>query len=266
MLINRIMINSTNLNNLGLFSNIFKKQQPLLPLADLSVLKNDIHSHLIPGIDDGAQTMNESLVMLKIFQESGYKKVITTPHIMSDYYRNTPEIINNGLAKLQQELNNNKIDIKVEAAAEYNVEPDFEEIIENDNVLTFGGDNKYVLIELSFFNEPNRLNETIWALNNKGYSPVLAHVERYSYWHNDLDKITEMINRGVKLQLNIGSLTGAYGPEIKKVAEWLVNEKIIDFIGTDCHHLKHLDMLQVARKLPKFHELIAQDQLLNSSL
>jgi protein-tyrosine phosphatase len=251
---------------LGLFSNIFNKKEPLLPLADLAILKNDIHSHLIPGIDDGAQTMNDSLEMLKVFQKSGYKKVITTPHIMSDYYRNTPKIINNGLAKIKQEIIANGIDIEIEAAAEYNVEPDFEEIIENDDVLTFGGENKYVLIELSFFSEPKRLNETIWALNNKGYSPVLAHVERYTYWHKDLDKITEMINRGVKLQLNIGSLTGAYGPEINKVADWLVDEKIIDLVGTDCHHLKHLDMLQHARKLPYFHKLIAQEQILNSSL
>ena len=162
-------------------------------MAELSVLKNDIHSHLIPGIDDGAQTMNDSLEMLKVFQDSGYKKVITTPHIMSDYYRNTPEIINAGLSDLKREIKLNGIDIEIEAAAEYNVEPDFEEIIKNDNVLTFGGKNKYVLIELSFFSEPNRLNETIWALNNKGYAPVLAHVERYTYWHKDLDKITEMI-------------------------------------------------------------------------
>ncbi len=251
---------------MGLFSNIFKKKQPLLSLAELSVLKNDIHSHLIPGIDDGAQTMNDSLEMLKVFQDSGYKKVITTPHIMSDYYRNTPEIINAGLSDLKREIKSNGIDIEIEAAAEYNVEPDFEEIIKNDNVLTFGGKNKYVLIELSFFSEPNRLNETIWALNNKGYAPVLAHVERYTYWHKDLDKITEMINRGVKLQLNIGSLTGAYGPEINKVADWLVDEKIVDLVGTDCHHLKHLDMLHHARRLPKFHELIAQEQLINSTL
>ena len=251
---------------MGLFSNIFKKKQPLLPLADLASLKNDIHSHLIPGIDDGAQTMSDSLEMLKVFKESGYKKVITTPHIMSDYYRNTPEIINAGLADLKKQLKSNGIDIEIEAAAEYNVEPDFEEIIKNDNVLTFGGSDKYVLIELSFFSEPKRLNETIWALNNKGYSPVLAHVERYEYWHNDLDKITEMMNRGVKLQLNIGSLTGAYGPGIKKVANWLVDEKIVDLVGSDCHHLKHLDLLQLARKLPKFHKLITQEQLLNSSL
>ena len=251
---------------MGFLSKIFKKQEPLLHQADLSVLKSDVHSHLIPGIDDGAQTLNDSIELLKIFKESGYKKVITTPHVMSDYYRNTPEIINDGLYKLKKEIKSQGIDIELEAAAEYNVEPDFEEIIKNDNVLTFGGKNRYVLIELSFFKEPERLNETIWSLNNKEYSPVLAHVERYEYWHKDLDKFTEMVNRGVKLQLNIGSLTGAYGPEIKKVANWLVDEKIIDLVGTDCHHLKHLDMLQLARKLPKFHQLISQPQIINSSL
>ena len=100
----------------------------------------------------------------------------------------------------------------------------------------------------------------------KGFRPVLAHVERYGYWHHNYDKVEEMINRGVKLQLNIGSVTGAYGPEVKKFAERLIKDEIIDFVGSDCHHLHHLEMINHAIRLPIFHSLVKQSQILNKSL
>ena len=131
--------------------------------------------------------------------------------------------------------------------------------------MTFGK-KQYVLFELSFFDEPPRINDVIWLMREKGYCPVLAHVERYAYWHQNHDKIEEIINRGVKLQLNVGSLTGAYGPEVKKVAEKLIDDKVIDFIGSDCHHFQHLEMIHHACKLPSFHELIQQEQILNNTL
>ena len=102
--------------------------------------------------------------------------------------------------------------------------------------------------------------------DRKGFRPVLAHVERYGYWHNNYDKVEEMINRGVKLQLNIGSVTGAYGPEVKKFAERLIKDEIIEFVGSDCHHLHHLEMINHAIRLPIFHSLVKQSQILNKSL
>ena len=103
-------------------------------------------------------------------------------------------------------------------------------------------------------------------MRDQGYTPVLAHVERYPYWHLNTDKYEEMLNRGVKLQLNIGSVTGAYGPEVKRVANQLIKNNIIDFIGSDCHHEQHLEMIGYASKLPIFHQLVHQKQLLNNSL
>ena len=250
---------------MGLFNRIFSKKELTIEPINLSFLRNDIHSHLIPGIDDGSPDMETTIILLKKFIDLGYKKVITTPHIMSDYYKNTPEIILSGLDKVNEEIIKNNLDIEIEAAAEYNLEPEFEDLIEKDKLLTFGTEN-YLLFELSFFDEPTRLNEIIWKMREKGLSPVLAHVERYGYWHKDYDKIEEMINRGVKIQVNIGSIIGAYGPEVKKVAEKLIEDKVINFVGSDCHHEQHLEMINHASRLPIFHSLIQQEQILNKSL
>ena len=250
---------------MGFFNHIFSKKEEIIDPIDISFLRNDIHSHLIPGIDDGSPEMETTIVLLKKFIDLGYKKVITTPHVMSDYYKNNPEIILSGLNNVRKEIKKQNLNIEIEAAAEYNLEPEFEKLLDNGKLLSFGAE-KYLLFELSFFDEPLRLNETIWKMIEKGFRPVLAHVERYGYWHNNYDKIEEMINRGVKLQLNIGSVTGAYGPEVKKFAERLINDEIIEFVGSDCHHLHHLEMINHAIRLPIFHSLIKQSQILNKSL
>ena len=250
---------------MGLINRFFSKKQELLEPLDLGIIKTDIHSHLIPGIDDGSPSMEVTIELLKKFISLGYKKVITTPHVMSDYYLNTPQIIIQGLENVRKSLEENHLEIKIEAAAEYNLEPSFVELIKNKNLLTFGKDN-FLLFELSFFSEPQNLNEIIWSMREGGYIPVLAHVERYAYWHDDYDKVEEMVNRGVKLQMNIGSLTGSYGPEVKSFAEKIVDDEIVEFVGSDCHHIQHLEMINYAKKLPYFHKLIKQKQILNSSL
>ena len=250
---------------MGFFNRLFSKKQELLDPVDLGILNSDVHSHLIPGIDDGSTSMEVTIELLKKFISLGYKKVITTPHVMSDYYLNTPEIINQGLENVRKSIEENQLEIKIEAAAEYNLEPSFEDLINDKNILTFGKDN-FLLFELSFFSEPQNLNEVIWSMREAGYNPVLAHVERYAYWHNDYDKVEEMVNRGVKLQMNIGSLTGSYGPEVKLFAEKLVDDEVVEFVGSDCHHFQHLEMIDYAKKLPYFHKLIKQEQILNNSL
>lgn len=250
---------------MGILGKLFAKKDSLIDPVDLKHLKTDIHSHLIPGIDDGSPDMETTISLLKKFIDLGYQKVITTPHIMSDYYRNTPEIINKGLDLVRKEIDAQKLPIEIHAAAEYNLEPNFVSLLKEKKILSFGSQN-YVLFELSFFEEPPNLSETIWLIRDQGYTPVLAHVERYPYWHLNTDKYEEMLNRGVKLQLNIGSVTGAYGPEVKRVANQLIKNNIIDFIGSDCHHEQHLEMIGYASKLPIFHQLVHQKQLLNNSL
>src|SRR6185312_3575067 len=180
---------------MGLFDIFNKKKE--LPLPDLSVLKADMHSHFIPGIDDGARDMEDSLALIGGMQSFGYSKVITTPHIMTDAYRNTPEIILGGLAKVQQAVKEAGMGIKVETAAEYYFDFEFEKKINEGSLLTFG--NKFVLWEIPFINPPDNINQIVFEMSTRGYKPVLAHVERYGFWHNDYEKYEELYNRGVYL-------------------------------------------------------------------
>ena len=145
---------------MGLFSRIFPKKELTIEPIDLSFLRNDIHSHLIPGIDDGSPDMETTIMLLKKFIALGYKKVITTPHIMSDYYKNTPEIILSGLDKVKTEIIKNNLSIEIDADAEYNLEPEFEDLLEKNNLLTFSPE-KYLLFELSFLSDTPRVNDVI---------------------------------------------------------------------------------------------------------
>jgi len=247
-----------------MFGGLFKKKEPVLEPIDLSILQVDIHSHFIPGIDDGAKTIEDSIELISAMKDFGYRKVITTPHIMSDYYRNTPEIILSGLEKVRAALKENNIDIEVDAAAEYNVDADFPEKIEKKELLTFG--DNYVLFELPFMEEPGVLKDVIWKLQSAGYKPVLAHVERYQFWHHQWDKFEDMVNRGVLLQINIGSLTGSYGPEVKQIAEKLIDNDMISLLGSDCHHMGHLEMIDSARTKAYLHKIVNSPKLINKEL
>lgn len=249
---------------MGLLSNIFGKKKAALPAADLSILGVDVHSHLIPGIDDGAQTIEDSIELLQSFIQLGYKKVITTPHVMSDFYKNTPEIILSGLEKVRAAIKEQGLAIEIDATAEYNLDADFEPLIQQKKLLTFG--DNYVLFELPFFQEPPMLNDIIWKLKSQGYQPVLAHAERYNFWHKSYDKIEEIRDRGVAIQLNINSLTGHYGPDVKKVGEWMVDQNLVDLVGSDCHNMNHIGLLNQARHLPYVHKIIAQEKLINKQL
>jgi len=248
---------------MGFLKKLFSSQPTLDPI-DLGVLGTDLHSHLIPNIDDGSKDMNDTLNMLQGFVDLGYKKVITTPHIMSDFYKNTPEIILGGLEEVRAAVKTHNIQIEIEAAAEYYLDFHLEELIEEGNILSFG--DNYVLFELSFMHEPNRIKDVIFNLQTKGYKPILAHVERYPFYFNEWDKLEDFMNRGCLMQLNINSLSGIYGPLVKKMAEQLIEKDWIDVIGSDCHHMGHLETIESLRTNPHVHQIIAKENLLNYKL
>ena len=255
---------------MNFLKNIFHKKQ-IFPAADLSILKVDVHSHLIPGIDDGAKTMKDSLNLIRAFKEFGYKKLITTPHIMADQYRNTPEIISGGLEKVRMELKNQNLEMELDAAAEYYIDHEFLKLIEEKKLLSFGDiqsrqAGKYVLVEISFFSEPPMLKEALFNLQIAGYKPVLAHAERYGFWHNSYEKFEDMKARGALLQLNIGSLPGYYSPETKKIAERLIDDGMYDLIGSDCHHLGHIELMKTCQTEEYLHKILSSGKLLNSTL
>jgi len=245
------------------FWDLFKKKEVLEPV-DFGLLKVDMHSHLIPGIDDGAKTMDDTIAMLAKFESMGYQKVITTPHIYSDCYKNTPEIIRNGLEKVRETANALGLRIEIDAAAEYYCDEYFMNVIKNDEFLSIDG--KYVLIEFPFMSEMDDWNAYVFQLQAKGFIPIIAHFERYLYWHGSVSVAKEMKELGCKIQLNVNSLTGHYGPDVKKQAERLIDGQLVDFLATDCHRIQHLLLMESKADLPYYHKLFETNNLLNHSL
>jgi tyrosine-protein phosphatase YwqE len=247
---------------MGLFKSIFAKKEPAQPF-DLSLLKTDMHSHLIPGIDDGSKTMDETLAMLAKFETLGYSKIITTPHIMAEVYPNTPEVILSGLANVQKAAKEIGLSLQIEAAAEYYFDQSLIEKVQQKNVLSFG--NNYVLVEFSFHAQPDNEHRLFFEMQVADYRPILAHFERYPYFHGSTEKAREYKEKGALIQVNLNSLTGHYGPGVKKQAERLIDEELVDFVGSDCHRIQHLMHLEEHLNLPYYHKL-GKLQLKNNSL
>lgn len=227
-------------------------------------LKVDLHSHLIPGIDDGVQDYNESLEILRGLKVLGYEKVITTPHIHPKY-PNSSEKILEGLTKLREKMQAQGLSIELEAAAEYYVDETFEAKLERKEPLLFFGD-KYVLIETSFINKSLAFENIMFKMKSEGYRPVLAHPERYQYLEGDTEWIFKMREMGVFMQVTLSSFLGRYGEIPKKVAEHLLSWKQIDFLGSDLHRIRQFDVLEKALKLKKIQRAIAHSEVLNDAL
>lgn len=245
---------------MGFFSFLLKKEEP--PVA--SPLQVDMHSHFLPGIDDGATSLEESLALLKAFEDRGYKKIITTPHIIQDLYQNTPETIFPVLEQVKKGLAERGSSLEIHAAAEYFIDDRFIEMLENGEKLLTLKDN-LVLVETGFINEPAYLRDVLFKLRVKGYKPILAHPERYLYLQNKKEKLEEIFDSGVYLQLNTMSLGGYYGIPAQKFAEWMIDQGFVHFLGSDCHRTKHLEPLQTAYK-SKLYKKLRTQPLLNDTL
>jgi len=243
-----------------LFSFLQKKIEP-----NLSFLGVDMHSHLLPGIDDGAEIVQQTVDFAKALQQIGYRKLICTPHILSGVHNNNPFIIKNALAKAQAALLESNVSIELAAAAEYMVDESLEILIDsNEELLTFGKD--YMLIEMSYVMAARNIKEVIFKLRMKDIMPIIAHPERYNYYHKNFDAYYSLKERDVLFQVNLLSLSGYYGKEIKKVAERLVNENLVEFIGTDMHHQRHLDFTNEYVRTKEFYKLLETKNLLNHTL
>jgi protein-tyrosine phosphatase len=239
----------------------FKKKDTPVTISYETIMV-DMHSHVLPGIDDGAQTLEDSIALVKKMISLGIKKIIATPHIMADYYRNTPETIGDALAILKAGLKKEDIDIEIETAAEHYFDETFE-IRVNDHKLMTMGDN-YALFEFSFISQPPNAIGVIQRMKELGYKPVLAHPERYPYM--DLEQLKTIREWGCNLQLNTISLAGYYGKDTRKMAENLVDNDLVDFISSDMHHLKHAQALENALRLPHVERLLTNYPLKNIML
>ncbi len=233
--------------------------------ADLSFIGADMHSHLLPALDDGLQTMEQTIEFVSGLHQLGYSKLICTPHIISDIHPNSPQTILPRLKEVQKQIAAHNIPVQIEAAAEYLVDMDFEELLRNNEpLLTFG--SNYILIEMSFIAPSPNIESAIFELCIKGLQPVMAHPERYVYFHDSFDKYQRLIDLGCILQVNLLSLSGYYGGYVKKAAEKLIKNNMVQFVGTDMHHEKHKEALMNLATKKEFYQLLQSVDLKNKSL
>ena len=220
------------------FKKSSKKSEPLPDApVDFSFLGCDMHSHLIPGIDDGSPSLEESEQLILGLKKAGYHKLITTPHVIGEFYPNTKEILQEGHAKLQQYLKERHINIDIEIAAEYYLDNYFLMEVLPHGLLTFGDNN--VLVEVSMAGWPRNIDEILFRIQSLGYKPILAHPERYVF-EEQPDVFLKLKEKGILMQLNLLSVTGYYNKIVKTNADNYLKSGLYDFCGTDAHHARHV--------------------------
>jgi len=239
---------------------LFKKS---VTHPDLSFIGVDMHSHLLPALDDGLKTMEDTVHFVQELQNLGYEKLICTPHILASVHPNSPETILPRLAEVQKALTEKNIKVKIEAAAEYMIDYDFEQLIKKgkNNLLTFG--KNFILVEMSYLAPSPNFEQVIFDLRLAGLQPILAHPERYNYYHHQFQEYKKIKEKGCWMQVNLLSLAGYYGKPVKKTAEKLIAEGMIDLIGTDMHHQTHLNSTKLLARDSKFYKLLKDVRLKN---
>lgn len=243
-----------------LFPSLFRKKESI---EALNPFKVDIHSHLLPKIDDGVQSLKESIELIKKFKLLGYTKLITTPHIINDFYPNNREIILEKLHTVEKALKIENVDISLEAGAEYYVDMSFLSLIEDGDLLTFM--DHYVLFETSYTDKPIILKHVIRLLLEKGYIPVLAHPERYQYLHHDIGLYKELKAQGVLFQVNAKSFYNKSSSSYKTAIK-LIKLGLVDFIGSDAHRMRDLNRLESFLKSRTCQKMIKLNNIKNKNL
>lgn len=223
---------------------MFSFFQKKIYLADYLHGLVDIHNHIIPGIDDGAKTVEESIALINGFSELGVTNFRCTPHIMHNHYDNTPKIIKNAHEQLLKELEKRGMsNITVNCAAEHMVDDNFENILDGKQVMPLN--NEYLLIEMSYLQPSFNFDLAVDKIAKHKYFPILAHPERYMYYHGKYSKYPSMKSNGILFQLNLLSLTSeSYGSDVQNIAEKLLRDGLVDFVGTDIHNLRQLNLLK----------------------
>ncbi len=225
----------------------FKDKVPSLADSGMLVGMTDWHSHVLPGVDDGIKTMEESLEVLRHFDAAGVDTLWLTPHIMEDFPNTTDKL----KARFEELKNAWDGKIKLRLASENMLDSLFEERLAAGDVLPIGNGGDHLLVETSYFSAPMGFDNIIDSIKSAGYFPLLAHPERYTYM--DEKKYEELRKRGVKMQLNYVSLVGGYGETARKKSIWLLKNGYIDVLGSDVHRLKSNQTLIAEKPSKKEH-------------
>ncbi|PRD51909.1 histidinol phosphatase [Sphingobacterium gobiense] len=223
----------------------------------------DIHSHILPGIDDGCENAAESVALLQRLEALGLAKFYFTPHIFQDVYPNTAETIADAFHRLHQEEVGQ---LAAGYAAEYMVDTAFDQQLAKEprHLLCLPGG--HVLIEMSYMEESKLIEKVAFDLQMEGYIPILAHPERYIYYHRDHKKIERFQDIGCLLQLNLLSLMGYYGRNERRVAKYLLEQGMIDLVGTDVHHERHVRALEVGTQREDIRAYFKHCEIMNEEL
>ena len=234
------------------------------PRSRVDQLRIDLQAHVLPGIDDGAKTMAESLALLRRLEAMGFAKLITNPHVMADAYPNSRDTILAAHAAVQQAMAEEGITMALEASAEYYLDEGFVALLEAGELIPIAG--QYILFETSYMARPMAMEEMIFRIQSAGYTPILAHPERYRYITNPEDAYRALKDAGVLFQIDTNSLGGFYGKSAQKKAEFLSRKGWIDFTGSDTHRMRHLDQLEETLSLPVWDQLFADNDVRNRLL
>ena len=235
--------------------NFFKKEKSPPETIIQFPVTTDIHSHILPGIDDGSPDIATSLKLVKGLYDIGYRRLVATPHVIGDFYKNNPEIINRELENLKAACNEEGINIELSAAAEYMLDDYFLKIVkQKDQILPVY--KNFILTELSYAVKPMNVTEIIFEIITAGYKPILAHPERYFYYHTNYDEYSRLKESGFLLQVNLLSLTGYYGTPVAKAAKFIFDNDLADFVGTDLHHVRHLESLGKRENILILHKYL----------
>ncbi|UPQ79273.1 histidinol phosphatase [Flavobacterium azooxidireducens] len=227
----------------------------------------DIHSHLIPGIDDGAKTIKDSLKLIGELEKIGFSQIITTPHVLPFVWNNTKQIIQEGELSLLEVLKSVDNKVYFKAAAEYMLDSSLFEKIKKEKLLTLK--DNYLLVEMSYLNPPIQLLDYIYMLQVEGYKPILAHPERYLFYHNNFDAYLQLKKSGCLFQLNLLSTVGYYGKHVAEISDKLLKKELIDFVGSDIHNQRHIDALSgklIIKEMAPLKEAIHNNQLFRFSI
>lgn len=203
----------------------------------------DIHNHILPGIDDGAKNVEESIELLNGFSQFGVSSFICTPHVMASLYPNTAESITKSFLKLSDSLKTKpQLNVQLSFAGEHLIDEHFESKVENNEILPIN--KHYLLVEMSFIQAPLNFNPAINKIREKGLYPILAHPERYGFIPQKISAFNSYKSNEVRFQVNLLSLAGYYGKDIQKTAFFLLDNGLVDFFGSDIHRLSQLDYLK----------------------
>lgn len=219
--------------------NIFNRKKELQKLP----FTTDIHNHIVPGVDDGSHSISESIELLEHMADWGITRVYASPHSTHDTFENTPQSIQDSALKLKAEIQSIGMPIDFDYHMEYRIDEYFMRHFESGDVITLP--NKYILIENTFSHEPWGLEQLLYRIKYAGYTPILAHPERYRYYSKrNRHRYEELHNFGLYFQLNLLSLAGHYGKDERDTALYLLENGLVQFIGTDLHRMSHVESIE----------------------